>query len=737
MKCPNCGALEKARVRVCRVCETIYASQDLVELRQLEYLLEKTAAWPGAESLRQPYIERLESLRSRLLRPEPAPPAIEKAPRQAAPKPVVQPAAQPEALTSAPAAQTTVKPVPPAPARPAVPKQPVKESLPFDQWLLSERNIKIALYSGGSLLVIAGLIFVSVNWRWLSGPLKFTITLSITGLMFLGGFLLFRRPSFRLGGVALLAVACGFFPLNFAVLQIYIFEANGLDDNLMWMVGALFALPLYFSIAYWTRADLFTYMSLAAIASAATAGLVLLEPPLAAYLLVYALIALGLLLIARSLRPTAAADFTYLPLLITSQLAIPLIFVSGFALWGASYFFDEPGSPWLALSAMSVCALFYITTDIAYGWILARWAVAGIIGLIAVLLLLELELSSTVSILILIALSLGFLLAGFALQRKSGRVNDGLPLYAAGYALPGYVTLQAMAGFATQPVLLAHALLGDVLLLAVSARLHRQYEWVYGAVWLSLAPAAIYADIFLSSNTEVGIALGVLLLIYAAAGYWLGRRTISNGIPFLSASAFLSLVVVSLVWSEPTLASLVLCIAAALYLLFAVWLQVSWLLLPALAAVHLAVISISSIFLTPASPWQQTLTIAYAALGMVFSLGCYWLQRRDKMRWVLPLLGFALLDLAVTYLSALVLGGWLAVALSAAYALLAFWLAWAEREMTGDSRLLTNIHLPGRAARIHRTLLHSRLHRVRPHLLAHLHCRAVRGIHSAFLAGAV
>ena len=41
---------EGTRARVCRVCETIYASQDLVELRQLEYLLEKTAAWPGAES---------------------------------------------------------------------------------------------------------------------------------------------------------------------------------------------------------------------------------------------------------------------------------------------------------------------------------------------------------------------------------------------------------------------------------------------------------------------------------------------------------------------------------------------------------------------------------------------------------------------------------------------------------------------------------------------------------------
>jgi len=41
------------------------------------------------------------------------------------------------------------------------------------------------------------------------------------------------------------------------------------------MVGSLLALLLYISVAYRTRADLFTYMSLAALASAATAGLIL------------------------------------------------------------------------------------------------------------------------------------------------------------------------------------------------------------------------------------------------------------------------------------------------------------------------------------------------------------------------------------------------------------------------------------------------------------------------------
>ena len=93
---------------------------------------------------------------------------------------------------AAEAAAPALKPIPspePAPpkAEPAPPKPP-KEQVPFDQWLLSERNIKIALYAGGLLLVIAGLIFIGVNWTRIPGPAKFAITLMFTGLMYLGGF---------------------------------------------------------------------------------------------------------------------------------------------------------------------------------------------------------------------------------------------------------------------------------------------------------------------------------------------------------------------------------------------------------------------------------------------------------------------------------------------------------------------------------------------------------------------
>ena len=677
MQCPNCGNLEKSRVRVCPACGTVYASQDLLELRQLEYLLGETAPWPGVEAFRQPYAEQMESLRSRLLGPKTTQPSVAEAPQLVVETPLVQPT-----LPAPPPASP-----PPLPPPAVIAEKPKKEALPFDQWLLSERNIKFALYSGGLLLVIAGLIFVGVNWRWLSGPIKFVITTSITGLMYLGGVLLFRRPFLRMGGVALLAVACGFFPLNFAVLQIYVAGARGMEDHLMWLIGSLSALLLYFLTSYWTRADLFTYFSLAALTSAATASMVLLDLTPTAYPLVYALLALACLLIARRLRSTSASDFTYLPLLITSQLAIPVLFASAALLWVAGLDDAGFGSPWLALAAMGVCALFYLATDLAFGWIFARWAAVGAFGFTSILILIELDLSPTLSGLVLITLALTFLLGGYALQRRLEQIKDGLPLYAAGYALAAFVTLQALAVFGKQPVLLAQALLFDVLVLAVSARLHRQYGWVYGAVWLFLMPAAIYADVYLHSNSGIGIVLGVLLLVYAAAGYWLGRRAISAGLPFLSAASFLSLVVVPLVWTVPALASLMLATLAALYLLFALWLRASWLLLPALTAAHLLVISIFDITFALASSWEQSLTLVYAALGVALSLGCYWLQRQDKLGWVWPLLAFALLDLGATFLSGLVLGGWMAIGLSAAYATLAFWLAWAEREMRIVSKL--------------------------------------------------
>jgi len=66
MNCPNCGTPEKARVKVCSECKEAYASMDLLELRQLEFLMKETASWDVTERLRFPYEERLHILQDRL-----------------------------------------------------------------------------------------------------------------------------------------------------------------------------------------------------------------------------------------------------------------------------------------------------------------------------------------------------------------------------------------------------------------------------------------------------------------------------------------------------------------------------------------------------------------------------------------------------------------------------------------------------------------------------------------------
>lgn len=87
--CPHCGTPEQARIVRCRSCGEAFASRDLMELHQLEFLLEETAAWGVAETLRSSYAERLKALKNRMLRPEPEPPGAEAAP---APVPMPEPA---------------------------------------------------------------------------------------------------------------------------------------------------------------------------------------------------------------------------------------------------------------------------------------------------------------------------------------------------------------------------------------------------------------------------------------------------------------------------------------------------------------------------------------------------------------------------------------------------------------------------------------------------------------------
>jgi hypothetical protein len=198
--------------------------------------------------------------------------------------------------------------------------------------------------------------------------------------------------------------------------------------------------------------------------------------------------------------------------------------------------------------------------------------------------------------------------------------------------------------------------------------------------------------------------MGLLGVIYAAAGYLLGLRQVSAGTPprrgggFLTAAIPLSLAVVVLAWGSPVAATLLLAVIAALYLAASLWLGWPSLLLPAILAVGLGVFASQELFLgyggmdlgslprTSDLPRIALtyLSLAYAALAVFLQLGGLMLRRRGHDRWAWPLTLAGTVGLLGAYLGGLLLDGvfdmyWLAIGLSTLVAGLLFAFAWLER----------------------------------------------------------
>jgi hypothetical protein len=706
-----------------------------------------------------------------------------------------------EKSIAAEVAETTEKRAlePEAAAAAAVAPKPQKEQVPFDQWLLSERNIKIALYAGGVLLVIAGLIFIGVNWTRIPGPAKFAITVMFTGLMYLGGYLLYQRPAYRIGGVALLGVASGFLTLNFAVLQIYVLGPAGLRNDLMWLIASPLCLLLYTLTAYWTKSDLFTYISMLAVGSTMTAALVVTRAPEAAYHLAFSILSLVFLITAYRLKDTPLSGFTFQPLTIVSHALVLLTFVGGLTIlasqsgltalrtgnpwlayptliiglvfgllsaawsrkvlysyislvlagiiapatlylldytydleisllvyvltyailaflflilarlaqntrwsdisrvpllvgahlvmpavifvsilgWLLALIFGDFGNPWILVACMGLAVAFYVATDMLFKWLAARWAAALLVPVALLLTLIQLDFRDSAIGLTMMILALAYLGIGYLLETREGRRRSGWPLYTSAYIVASLVTIMAIPS--TED--LAMILFADVVLIAVSAAIHRSYRWVYGAVWLLMLPVYLVIGLNVPAIHFQGLLMGLLGLNYTIIGYLLGRRELRLGGPFLSAAAFLSVIVVLMTWTSPPAASFVLAVVAFLYLAAALWLDWTWLLYPALAAVNLMLLSINALVFDYRPPFEPVLTASYTTLGVFLAIGGLTLRRLEQDRWSWPLYLVAVLDLGGAYIASLAIGGWLAILVSTALAILLLCFAWWERAL--------------------------------------------------------
>lgn len=555
------------------------------------------------------------------------------------------PKAEPVSRDSEISAHPTIRPT----------ELPAKPNIPFDQWLLSERNIKLALYSGGLLLLLAGLIFVGVRWAYLPGIAKLGVTLAVTLGMYGGGMLLFKRPGLRIGGTALLAIASGFLPLNFVVTHLYLTQSDG---NVMWLIASLACMIAYSVTALASRHNLFTVFAMIAAYSTVTAAMTVTKWNSFGAPFGYALLTLAIFGLSYAVRSVARVSFASRILRIGAHVAAPPVFLFALVSWtlAQTRYVVSENTGWFTLAAILVLAALYLIEDWRSRLLYARWCAASGIAVFAVLACTELKLGDIQTGIALKVLAAVYLVVGYVLQRGK-KLDFGLPLYALSALLALFVTAQSLAVYARTPQHLALALTADTALLWLAAYLSRRIEFAFAAAWLALAPVLIFGNLYLADSVQRAFALGAMLLVYSAIGFVIAPRSFRWTLPFLSVAALLSILVPTFLYREFALLTGAFLIIAILYAVMSLRLKLTYLLLPAFAAVNFAIVSGARLFY----PFDYTLARVVALAFCAWALVLYFARRElEYLRvngWSQPFHIGALANFALTYLITFLIAG--------------------------------------------------------------------------------
>jgi hypothetical protein len=145
--------------------------------------------------------------------------------------------------------------------------------------------------------------------------------------------------------------------------------------------------------------------------------------------------------------------------------------------------------------------------------------------------------------------------------------------------------------------------------------------------------------------------------------------------------------VAGLTWENAIVVSITLALVGILYFFAALWRRWNWLLFPALVIVDLLVITILRIFFNSQSPWIETLSITYAVLGVVMTLGGAWLRHTGLPKWGWPLYIAGGINIVGSYLASFSGRGWISIGLSIVFASLSLWLAWQERGVFSKAKI--------------------------------------------------
>src|SRR5439155_1595784 len=155
----------------------------------------------------------------------------------------------------------------------------------------------------------------------------------------------------------------------------------------------------------------------------------------------------------------------------------PFVFLFGTIIWVVSFSIaSSVGDVWFALSAIGVIVGFYVLDDWRTHTTYARSFAAFFFALLTAFVCTQLHASSIQTGLVLKGLAAVYILLGYVLQRGK-KLDAGLPLYIVSVLSAGFVTAQALSALNQAPEHLALALVGDVVLLALSAYLSHSVEF--------------------------------------------------------------------------------------------------------------------------------------------------------------------------------------------------------------------------------------------------------------------
>ncbi len=406
----------------------------------------------------------------------------------------------------------------------------MEEKLSFQQWLLSERTLKMILYSGAFLLVLAGIVFVQTQWAMLQAWQKVSVTMGMTVLTYGSGVLLARRSSsLRVGALALLGVAAGFAPLNFVLLDMLDVIPPTIDPRWTWLLGSLVCAAVYGWTVHRVRAGLLTLFTALAGLSAYAAVIAFFTPPIAVWML---LLCLPPFLLSALSRRWQHHAWLGRPLHTLAHIATPLLWLGSTTLWvnGTINALDEllilqTFDPWTLLAVTGISAAFYWTTDWLNSRAWERWLSVSMVTGTFLMSVFQFALPFFWTALILLLLGVGYwtLAWKFDNQESDDQTKRVFPLYVAGYVLIALVNLLAWMTYSAPQIDIALLLFADALICLLVAFMHKREIPVYLAMGLFLAAvwmlALVPKTLFWSQPPFVFVGLFVGILYFV-----IGRR---------------------------------------------------------------------------------------------------------------------------------------------------------------------------------------------------------------------